>query len=84
MRGVWRNRKSDRVAAIVINFALVIAVGISGDICLGINAAGMWFLATGLGTLVLGVFRKVLSGNEKFLLMSLLMVLAGFIMMLMG
>jgi len=81
IRGFWWSDWRDRLAALVLNGVLIVAVGVAGDSCGGINAAGLWFLAAGLITLVLGAFRKVMP-REKLIQMCLLMVLAGVLMML--
>ena len=41
IRGFWRNNRADRLAALILNGVLVVAVSIAGDSCAGINAAGV-------------------------------------------
>ena len=81
IRGYWRNDWKDRLAAIMLNGVFVVALGMAGDSCGGINAAGLWFFVTGLLTFALGAFRKVMR-REKLIQMCFIMVLAGVLMML--
>lgn len=81
VRGFWRNDWKDRLAGVLINGVLIVAVGVAGDACGGINAAGLWFFVVGLITLLLGAFRKAMP-RPKLIQMCLIMVLAGVLMML--
>ena len=81
IRGIWRNEWKDRLAAVLINGVLMVAVGVAGDACAGLNAAGLWFFTAGLITLLLGAFRKAVP-RQNLIQMCLVMVLAGVLMML--
>ena len=81
VRGFWRNDWKDRLAAVVLNGVLILAVGVAGDLCAGINASGFWLFVIGLGTLALGAFRKVMP-TAKLIQMCLLMVTGGMLMMM--
>lgn len=81
IRGFWRNDMKDRLAAVVLNGVLILAVEFAGDLCAGINASGLWFFVLGLLTLTLGASRKVMP-REKLIQMCLVMVMAGVLMLL--
>ena len=81
VRGFWRNDWKDRLAAVVLNGVLILAVGIAGDVCAGMNASGLWLFVIGLGTLVLGAFRKVMP-RARLIQTCLLMVTGGMLMMM--
>lgn len=81
IRGFWKDDGRDRLAAVVLNGVLILAVGVAGDLCAGLNASGLWFFAVGLLTLALSAFRKTMPRGEV-IPKCLLMVTGGVLMML--
>ena len=84
VRGFLRDDRADRIAAIMLNVPLITLMGLSGDLCLGINVGGLWFFLVGIGTPALAVWRKNKPDGERLIPMCLAMVVLGIIMMLTG
>jgi membrane-bound ClpP family serine protease len=82
IRGLWRNDWKDRLAALIINGVLVITIGTTMNSCGALNAAGVWFFAAGVLTLVLSAFRRVRRWERSIAAGTAMTVAGRFLMSL--